>query len=248
MLAAFAAPAAAMPRGWEFSPPPAASPAMEEIYALYRLLFCIGAPLLLLLAGAIVYAVLRFNRRVHPAAEGRDRNPLAQAAWIVLPAIVLVLVAIPSLKLVYFESAGPPSEVTVQATGHAGAWTYVYPGEDGVRIDSHQLKGNGAPAADNPLIVPANRAVEVLVAASGTAASWSIPELGVRADAVPGHVVRVWFTALRPGIYYGQSAAIGGGVSAPVAVRAMSEDEYESWLYLAQAKITGAPNGAGEAK
>ena len=205
------APAFAAPRNWQLGLPEAASPVMAEIVDLHRLLFYIAAAVFLFLLAILVWTLIRYNRRFHPVPRRKEYSPLLQTAWTCIPVIVLVLIAIPSLRLLYFETAIPVADVTVKAIGKVGFWTYEYPREGDFRYDSRLLDEAAAKAigesrllgVDNPLIVPVDRVVEVLVTSADVIHSWSVPGLGVKIDAVPGRINRVWFKALKPGLYYG---------------------------------------------
>jgi cytochrome c oxidase subunit II len=242
-LAAVAVPAAALPYAWQTGLPPAASPAMAEIGDLYRLLFYIATAAFLLLLALIGLALIRFNRRVHPVAVRSVDNPMLEAAWIVVPAIVLVLIAIPALRLSYDAAVTAVPDVVVKAIGRSGAWTYEYPKDGDFRYASRPLNGRSARAAgeprlmavDNPLIVPTGKVVEVQAVSADVMHSWGVPELGVKADAIPGRIIRTRFVVLRPGIYYSQCSEFCVAFM-PVAVRAVGEEQYESWRFLAQAK------------
>jgi cytochrome c oxidase subunit 2 len=231
MLAALAVPARAAPRPWQFGFPDAASPVVAEIGDLHRLILYVSVAVFVLLLAVLVWVLCRFNRRVHPVAVRREHGPMLQAAAVGVPAIVLVVVAIPALKLVYAAAPGP-ADVTVAAIARGGYWTYAYPKDGNFAFDSH--KGAGM-TADRPLVVPAGRPVEVLVTAENAIQDWSVPELGVDTLAVPGRTIRIRFTAGKPGLYTGLTAFRGAVV--PVAVRAVAEEQYESWRFLAQARF-----------
>jgi len=235
MLAALAVPARAAPRPWQLGLSDAASPVAAEICDLHRLILYVSAAVFAFLLAVLVLVLCRFNRRSHPVAVQREHSPMLQAAAVGVPAIVLVVVAIPALKLVYAAAAPGPADVTVAAVARGGYWTYAYPKDGNFAFDSHKDAGM---TADRPLVVPAGRPVEVLLGAKDAIQTWSIPELGVGAMAVPGRTIRIRFTAAKPGLYTGLGAFRGAVV--PVAVRAVAEEQYESWRFLAQARFAPA--------
>jgi len=242
--------AAVVPHNWQYGLPGAASPVMAQIADLHRLLLYVVAAAFVLLLGFLLWVMVRYHRRFHPVARKQEHNPLLQAAWVCIPIIVLVLIAIPSLRLLYFEATLPPADVTVDVVGRVGSWTYGYPKEGDFRFDSHPLDKKTAAqyaqpylfAADSPLEVPANQTVEIRITSADVVHSWSVPALGVRIDAVPGRINRTWFKAAKPVIYYGMCSEMCGGRRdfMPVAVKVVSEAEYRGWLSWAYIKYAAA--------
>lgn len=239
-----------LPRNWQIALPDAASPVMAGLFDLHRLLFYVVVAAFAVLAGALLWVLLRYNRYAHPVARKTRHNPLLQAAWIFFPTIVLVLVAIPSLKLLSLETTIPKADLKIDVVGRVGSWSYEYPDLGDVRFDSHLMDRKTAKAyrqpyllgVDYPLEVPVNRTVELRVTSADLVHSWSVPALGVRVDAVPGRINRVWFRASKVGIYYGLCSEMCGVRKdfMPVAVKVVSPEEFQGWLSWAEGKFADA--------
>lgn len=237
-----------VPKNWQFNLPPTASTVVDGIDDLHRLLFYVVAAAFVILMVFLGWVLLRYNRHLHPVARKGDRNALAQAAWVCLPVIVLVFIAIPSLRLLYFEASQPKADIVVDVVGRVGAWTYEYPDLGDIRFDAHLLDRKTAQAyrqpyllaADYPLEVPVGRTVELRITSADVIHSWSVPSLGVRMDAIPGRINRVWFKATKLGLYYGMCSEMCGSRRdyMPIAVKVVSGAEFKGWLAWAEGKFS----------
>lgn len=241
--------AMAFPRDWQVRMPEAASPVMEQIAVFYDQIMVPVTASAIFVAGLLIAVLWRFRRRVHPSAAQVRHNTALQIAWTVIPALVLVAIAWPSLQLMSFETTIPKPGVTVQVTGHQWYWTYAYPKEGGLKYDSTMLpeviaKQSGEPrllGADYPLTVPVNTVVEVEVTGADVIHTWAVPSLGVKIDAVPGHINHGWFKATKTGTYYGQCTGScgAGGTFMPVAVKVVTLRQYREWLAITKYRFTG---------
>jgi cytochrome c oxidase subunit II len=235
---------------WQLSLPDAASPAMAEIADIHRLLLYVGVAVFLIFLWLILWVMIRYNRLSNPVPGRKVHNPFLQAAWFCIPVIVLVLLAVPSLKFLYVREAAPKPDLTVVVVGEVGFWTYEYPGGGDFRFDSRILdaktaKDYGQPnllAVDYPLMVPVNRTVEILVTSADVMHAWSVPALGVAVAAVPGRIAGARFKATKLGIYYGMCGETCGTRKGfmPIAVKVVSEEEFEGWLNWARGRYADA--------
>lgn len=243
--------ASVTPHDWQMGLPDSASPVMGGLTDLHRLVTFVALAVFAVLVAELIWVMIRYRRRAHPVALKSDRQPFLQAASIGIPAIVLVFVAIPALRLLYVSAHIPEADVTVEVVGKAGAWVYEYPKDGKFRflsegLDRDRARAQGMPypfAASNPLTVPAGRKVVALVTSADELYSWSVPALGVRADAVPGRIHRVWFVAEKPGIYYGLSSG-ARRAAMPVAVKVVPDAEYRGWLSWALLRGGSAAPGS----
>lgn len=244
-----------LPHDWQSGLADAASPLMTEISGLNRLYLVTALAFFAYVVCRLVWLALRYNARIHPQAVARSPHPLTQAVWVGIPVILLVLLSIASLKGLAAAFFGPPPEVSVEVIGRVGAWNYAYPNNGDFRFDSQMLDARMAAqyhqpyilAADQPLVVPAGRVVEVQLTSADVVHSWSVPALGVRADAVPGRISRIWFKPMREGIYYGMCSEFCGARQGfmPVAVKVVSEMEYRAWLSWAYQHYGDAAQSGG---
>lgn len=239
---------AEQPRPWELGLQPAATPVMESLIGFHDFLLVIISLITLLVMVLLGIVIFRFNERKNPIPSRTSHNTTIEVLWTVLPVIILVVIAIPSFRLLYFQMESPEPEVTIKATGYQWYWSYEYPDEDGLLFDSYMLQDDelqeGQPrllAVDNEVVVPVGRVVKMLVTADplGVIHAWTIPAFGSKVDAVPGRMNETWFRVDRPGVYYGQCSELCGRDHAfmPIAVRAVSDEDYAAWLEQARAEF-----------
>jgi cytochrome c oxidase subunit 2 len=226
----------------------AASPVMVQIEAFHTELFWIILFVCLFVLGLLGWIALKYRASANPVPSKVHHNTLLEVAWTIIPVIILVIIAIPSFKLLYFEAVIPPPDVTIRAIGKQWFWTYEYPGKAGFTFDSLHLEDSAAKAAgkprllgvDNPVYVPVNKVIEVDTIGADVIHSWAMPQMGVKMDAVPGRTNRTWFKATKTGIYYGQCSELCGASHAfmPIELHVVSQAEYDAWLAAAQKKFT----------
>jgi cytochrome c oxidase subunit 2 len=223
---------------------------MESVHNLHYfvnvIVFAIVAFVVLLLA----WIMLRYNERANPTPSRTTHNTLLEVGWTVIPALILVVMAIPSFRLLFDQLEIPESDLTIKATGTAQwTWTYEYP-DHGIQFDSLMLQDHERKpdqprllAVDNELVVPVNKVVRVQVTGQGIIHAFAVPAFGIKIDAVPGRLNETWFQATREGIYYGQCSELCGRNHAfmPIAVRVVSDAEYAAWLEEAKQKWAAAP-------
>jgi len=238
--------AMAAPQDWQLGMQHAASPVMVNLEQFHAELLIIITGICLFVALLLVWVMLRFNARANPTPSKTQHSTPLEILWTAVPVAILVLIAIPSFKLLYFEADIPKPDVVVQVIGRQWYWTYAFPEEGGFQFDSNMLPDAAAAKAgeprllgvDNPLYVPVNKVVEIETTASDVIHSWAVPAFGVKMDAIPGHLNHTWFKATRTGTYYGQCSELCGANHAfmPIEVKVVSEREYEAWLAQAKKK------------
>ncbi len=189
--------------------------------------------------GLLVYIAIKFNETANPTPSRVTHSSTLEIAWTVLPIIILLVIAIPSFKLLYKQYDFPKPDVVVKAIGHQWYWEYKYPEADGVEFESYMLEDGdlkaGQPrllSVDNEVVVPVNKVVHVLITANDVIHNWTIPSFGSKVDAVPGRTTATWFKAEREGVYYGQCSELCGIRHAfmPIAVRVVNDTQYGRWI------------------
>ncbi len=248
-LWAFAVPSAfAMPKDYEIGFQPAESSVMSQIEGFHtELLYIITAVCLLVLA-LLIYIMIRFRSDKNPTPSKVHHNTLLEVAWTIIPVIILVVIAVPSFRLLYFEAAIPKPDLTIEAIGKQWFWTYNYPGANaGFTYDLLGLSDADAAKAgeprllgvDNPVVVPVNEVIEVETTGADVIHSWALPQMGVKMDAVPGRINHTWFKADHIGTYYGECSELCGARHAfmPIEVKVVSEADYQAWLAQAKKKF-----------
>ena len=223
------------------------TPVMERLVHFHFELVVIITAICIFVAGLLIYVMVRFNHRAQPVPSQTHHNTALEVMWTLVPVLILVVIAIPSFKLLYYEADVPKPDVTLQVTGHQWYWSYAYPKEGGFQYDTNMLqdaaaKAQGKPrllGTDNPVVVPVNKNVEVVVTGADVIHSWAVPSFGVKMDAVPGRLNHTWFRVTREGTYYGQCSELCGANHAfmPIEVKVVSEPAYRAWIAEAKKKF-----------
>jgi cytochrome c oxidase subunit 2 len=217
------------------------------------LLLPITTIICLFVLGLLVWVALKFNEKTHPVPSRTTHNSLLEVAWTIVPVLILVVIAIPSFRLLTKQLVLPDADMTLKVTGKQWYWTYEYPQDQGggfsfdslLKPDSDLKPGDiRLLAVDNEAVVPIGKTVRVQVTAADVIHSFVVQSFGARIDAVPGRLNETWFKAEKEGVYYGQCSKICGKDHAfmPIAFRVVSEQEYGAWL--ADAKKKFASNSA----
>jgi cytochrome c oxidase subunit 2 len=231
----------------------AVTPVAEQIRWVHdyvnAIIFVITAFVLALL----LFVMWRFSEKRNPHPSRATHNTLLEVAWTVIPILILVAIAIPSFKLLYFQYTFPPPDLTIKATAHTWNWTHEYP-DQGITVDSVMLQDNerqdviqsGIPAwqvphnlaVDNDILVPVDKVVHVLITSSDVIHNWTIPSFGSKVDAVPGRITATWFKAEKEGIYFGQCSELCGKDHAfmPIAVRVVNQQTFSDWAAALKAR------------
>ncbi len=253
-LAAALAPAsAAQPQPWQMGMQPAASPVQAAIESLHGLVLVIITVITLLVATLLGVVIFRFSRKRNPTPSRTSHNTLLEVAWTVVPVLILVVIAIPSFRLIYYEDRTRDADITIKVTGHQWYWEYTYPDQGGMHFESYVLTDDQLKPGqlrlldvDNQLVVPAGKNVRVLTTSGDVIHSFFIPSLGVQRYAIPGRTIETWFRADEPGTYYGECNQICGTnhSAMPISVRALPEAEFNAWVVQAKTKFAADPSGA----
>mgnify|MGYP001098925515 CR=1 FL=1 len=240
-------PAAALPFDYELGMQPAASPVMAQIEDFHRLLLWITVAVCLFVAALLIWIMVRYRAKANPVPSKGSHNTILEVGWTIIPVIILVIIAVPSFRLLYFEGVIPKPDVTIEAIGKQWYWTYQYPGAKGFAYDSLMLSDKDAAAAgkprllgvDNPVYVPVNKVIEIDTTGADVIHSWAMPQMGVKMDAVPGRINKTWFKATKTGVFYGQCSELCGARHAfmPIELHVVSDAEYAAWLAQAREKF-----------
>jgi len=244
--AAWAAVPTGKPEPWQINFQPAASPVMENIEDFHRLLVWIITAVSLFVLALLIWIIVRYNRRANPTPSKTEHNTLLEVVWTIVPVIILVIIAIPSFKLLYYEADIPKPDLTIEAIGKQWFWSYQYP-QQKFQFDSQGLSDadaakRGEPrllGVDNIIVVPVNKVVKVVTTGADVIHSWAVPSFGVKMDAVPGRLNETWFKATQTGVFYGQCSELCGARHAfmPIEVKVVSQSDYDSWLAGAKKKF-----------
>jgi cytochrome c oxidase subunit 2 len=236
------------PSPWQTGFQEPATPVMADVISFHNLLLWIIAGIVLLVLALLATVILRFNARANPIPTRTTHNTLIEVVWTVLPVIILVVIAVPSFRLMFFQLNVPKADVTVKATGKQWFWSYAYPDNGNFEFDSLMLQDNERKpdqprllAVDNEMVVPVNKVVRVQTTAADVIHSFAVPSFGIKIDAIPGRLNETWFKATREGVFYGQCSELCGRDHAfmPITVRVVSDQAFAAWVENAKQKFAG---------
>jgi cytochrome c oxidase subunit II len=237
-------PATGQPHPWQMGLQAAASPVMSDIIWFHDFLLYLITAITLFVLALLVIVMVKFNAKRNPIPSRTTHNTLIEVIWTVVPVLILVAIAVPSFRLLFYQLNTPQADVTVKATGKQWFWSYSYPDQkfefDSLIVQDKDLKPGQLRllSVDNEMVVPVNKVVRVLVTGADVIHSFSVPSFGIKIDAIPGRLNETWFKAEREGMYYGQCSQLCGRDHAfmPIAVHVVSEKDYTAWLDQAKKK------------
>jgi cytochrome c oxidase subunit 2 len=240
------------PSPWEMGFQKAATPIMEQITSFHTYVTIIITVIALFVMVLLLLVMSRFNAKKNPEPSRTTHNTPLEIAWTVVPILILVAIAIPSFRLLFAQYDFPKADLTVTATGNQWYWTYEYPDQgihfDSIIVQDADLKP-GQPrllTVDHELVVPVNKNIVVQVKANDVIHDWAVPSFGIKLDAVPGRLQLTWFRAEREGMFYGQCSELCGRNHAfmPIAVRVVSEAEFNDWVAKTKTSSAALDNAA----
>ncbi len=223
---------------------------MSDIVHLHdRILLPIIVAISVFVLFLLLYSIFKFRASKNPIPSKTSHNTFIEIMWTVIPCLILVVIAVPSFRLLYKQDIIPKADVTIKATGYQWYWGYEYPDQniafDANMIDTKNLKSNQLRLleTDNHVVVPVNKVVKVLITANDVLHAWAVPSFGVKRDAVPGRINETWFKAEKEGVYYGQCSELCGSRHAfmPITVRVVSDKQYNEWLKESKIKFAKYP-------
>ena len=234
------------PKEWQLGFQNPASGGMRDIVNFHdNLLLPIIIAITVFVLFLMLYACVRFRASANPNPSKRTHNVTVEILWTLIPCLILIVMAVPSFKILYKQDTIPKADLTIKAVGYQWYWGYEYPDEniifDSYMIEEKDLKADQPRllAVDNEVVVPVNQVVKVLITANDVLHAWALPSFGVKRDAVPGRINETWFKAEKEGTYYGQCSELCGIKHAfmPITVKVVSEEDYQEWLSEARVKF-----------
>lgn len=246
------------PKPWEMDMQPGFSPVKHDIIGLHDFVLVIITLITLFVGALLVWVLYRYNAKRNPEPSRTTHNTLIEVLWTVLPILILVIIAIPSFRLVYYEDRAHDPALTIKVTAHQWYWEYGYPDQGGIDIESRiipesQLKPGQMRLleVDNPLVVPVGKDIRILTTSTDVIHSFFIPSLGVQRYAIPGRNIETWVRVEKPGRYYGECNQVCGmnHSQMPIVVEALSEGDFKAWVTKAKAQAQtseAAPANPGD--
>lgn len=244
-----------MPHDKQMSFQEPVTPVMKQITHFHdNLLLPIITVITLFVLGLLIYVIVRFNAKANPEPSTTTHNVPLEIIWTVVPVVILIIIAIPSFKLLYLGAVHPETEMTLKVTGNQWNWSYEYPDQGGVGFTSYMIKDADIDPAknqvrllstDEPVYLPVDTNILFQVTASDVIHAFAVPAFGVKVDAVPGRLNESWARIEKPGVYYGQCSEICGTDHGrmPIEIHAVSKEEFEKWI-VAKGGTLKAPEPA----
>ena len=227
------------PKPWQMNFQPAASTTMERITDFHNLMLWIITVITVVVLALLIYVMIRFNEKRNPTPSKTTHNTLVEVIWTAVPVIILVLVAIPSFKLLYYGDRVEEADMTIKAIGKQWYWSYEYPDHgnftfDAFLVDEEDLEPGQRRLleTDTAVVLPVNTKIRLLLTASDVLHSFAMPAFGVKLDANPGQTNETWFEITREGTFYGQCSEICGAGHAymPIMIKAVSKEAFDAWV------------------
>jgi cytochrome c oxidase subunit 2 len=234
------------PKQWQLGFQDAASQSMSEIVSFHNnILLPIIIAISVFVLFLMIYTCIRFRASKNPNPSKTTHNVAVEVLWTLIPCLILIVMAVPSFKILYKQDTIPKVDLTIKAVGYQWYWGYEYPDEniifESYMIKEEELKENQPRllTVDNEVVVPVNKVVKVLITANDVLHAWALPSFGVKRDAIPGRINETWFKAKKVGTYYGQCSELCGIQHAfmPITVRVVTDEEYAQWLAEAKMKF-----------
>lgn len=239
-------------RDWQLGFQQPVTPVMDQLDSLHDLLLVVITAITIFVVVLLGYTCWRFSAKRNPVPSKTTHNTMIEVIWTAIPALILIVVAIPTFKLLYYMNSEPEAEMTLKVIGHQWYWEYEYP-DQGIRFDSYLVEEKdlkpGQPRlldTDNHIVVPVDTTVRVLITAADVIHSFAMPAFGIKTDAVPGHLNQTWFRVEKTGTYRGQCSELCGVRHGymPIVIDVVTKEEYAQWLVEHKPAAAAAPEAA----
>ena len=223
---------------WQLSFQNPATDLMGSVVGLHNIILIVMTLVTLFVLFLLFYVSFRFSAKRNPIPSTTTHNTVVEVLWTAIPSVILVVLAIPSFKLLYQQEKSENYDMTVKVIGHQWYWEYEYPDHGDFYFESYMIQDEDLQegdlrllTVDNPLVIPANKNIQILITAGDVLHSWAVPSMGLKTDAVPGRLNETWVNVKEPGIYRGQCSEICGTGHGfmPVVVKVLPESEFIAW-------------------
>jgi cytochrome c oxidase subunit 2 len=227
------------PQPWEMGMQRAFGPLKERVIDLHDLVLVIITVITLFVGALLIWVMYRYNSKRNPVPSQTSHNTILEIAWTVVPVLILVVIAIPSFRLIYYQDRTPDPDMTIKVTGHQWYWEYSYPDQGNIDVESRFVHDEDLKPGqlrlldvDNQMVIPVGKKIRILSNSTDVIHSFFIPALGVQRYAIPGRTIETWLEADQVGTFYGECNQICGQDHSrmPISVRAVSEADFKTWV------------------
>ncbi len=219
-----------------------------EIQDFHTMLLWITGGIVAFVSLLLVYVVLRFNEKANPVPAKFTHNWTLEIAWITIPTLIVLFIALYSMRLLYFQDLQQEPDMRIHVTGYQWYWGYKYPDHGDIEFMSYMIADEDIDrskgerrllSTDTKVVLPIDTTVQILVDAGDVIHSWAMPALGIKIDAVPGHLNETWVNITKPGVYYGQCSELCGKdhTYMPIEVHAVTKPEFNKWVIAQGGKL-----------
>ncbi len=240
------------PVPWGMGLQASGGPIKDAIGSFNALVFWIIVAITIFVALLLAYCIWRFNEKANPVPSQTSHNTPLEIAWTVIPVLILLVIAIPSFRLIYYQDRARDADITINVTGRQWYWNFAFPDHGGFNFDSRPIADEDLKPGqlrnlevDEPLVIPAGATVRVITQGADVIHSFFVPSLGVQKYTIPGRTMETWMKADRPGVYYGQCNQICGVNHwfMPIVVRAVPQAEFDQWVASARTRFASTMSG-----
>jgi cytochrome c oxidase subunit 2 len=237
------------PQPWEMGMQRAFGPIKDRVIGLHNLVLVIITLITLFVGALLIWVMVRYNSRRNPVPSQTSHNTVLEIAWTVIPVLILVIIAIPSFRLIYYQDRTPDPDMTIKVTGHQWYWEYSYPDQGNLGVESRFVHDEDLKPGqlrlldvDNPMVIPVGKKIRILTSSSDVIHSFFIPAFGVQRYAIPGRTIETWLEADQVGTFYGECNQICGQDHSrmPISVRAVTEADFKTWVTEAKKSASAA--------
>jgi cytochrome c oxidase subunit II len=234
------------PQPWGIGLQASGGPIKDAISSFNSLVFWIIVVITIFVAALLAYVMWRYRAEANPSPSRTSHNTALEIAWTVIPVLILVVIAIPSFRLIYYQDRAVDAELTINVQGRQWYWHYAYPDHGNFTFDSYPVPDNEirqgqirSLSVDNPLVVPVGANIRILTTGQDVIHSFFVPSLGVQKYTIPGRTLETWIRADRAGVFYGQCNQICGVNHwfMPIEVRAVPREEFNAWAEQAKTRF-----------
>lgn len=244
------------PNDWAFGLQLPASPVKEFMEQLHHGLLTMITAISLFVMGLLLWVMIRYNRRANPVPSKTTHNTLIEVVWTLIPVIILVILIIPSMKLLYFADRTRDADMTLNITGYQWYWGYEYPDNGGINFMANLVPDKDIKegqlrllSTDNPIVLPVDTNIRLMITGAEVLHSWAVPAFGVKLDAVPGRHNETWVRIDKEGTFYGQCSELCGQGHGfmPIEVHAVSKEAFAEWVKKQGGTMPAVKADAGNA-
>lgn len=232
---------AAGPVDWQINFQEAVTPVAEHIHKFHSFLLYIITFVAAFVFVLLLIVIFRFNAKANPKPALFAHNTKLEIIWTVIPVIILIIISVPSMKLLYYSDRTANPDMTLKVTGYQWYWGYEYPDQNGINFMSYMVPDDEIDeskgqkrllSTDVPVVLPVDTNIQLLITAADVLHAFAVPAFGVKLDAVPGRINETWVRIEKEGIYYGQCSELCGKGHAymPIEVHAVSKEEFADWV------------------